>query len=102
MARKQVTLDVFEESVLPMLQQKHTDIEKLQKAINDEYFIYEEGEDGKKEAWSSGQKAGWNAPATVRGQAAKSWQDRHPCQQKIRAPLAGGPVWIGTTLASHR
>jgi HK97 family phage major capsid protein len=52
MIKKKVTLDVFEESVLPMLQQKHKpkngDISALQKAITDEYFIYEEGDEGVK------------------------------------------------------
>ncbi len=47
MNKKKVSLDVFEESVLPMLQQKHAKIEDLQKCINDEYAIYEESEDGK-------------------------------------------------------
>lgn len=46
--KKHVLLEVFEEAVLQSLQQKHTKIEDLQKAIDDEYFIYEEGEDGKK------------------------------------------------------
>ncbi len=48
MTKKKVTLDVFEESVLPMLQAKHKDIAVLQKTINDEYFIYEEADDGNK------------------------------------------------------
>jgi HK97 family phage major capsid protein len=42
MKKKQVSLDVFEEAVLPILQQKHTDIAELQAAINDGYSIYEE------------------------------------------------------------
>jgi HK97 family phage major capsid protein len=46
--KKNVTLDVFEESVLPMLQQKHKKIEDLQKAIDTEYFIFEDGDEGKK------------------------------------------------------
>jgi HK97 family phage major capsid protein len=51
--KRKVSLDVFEESVLPTLQQKHTDKKKgsvdvaaMQKAISDQYDIYEEDEDG--------------------------------------------------------
>lgn len=45
MAKKKVSLEVFEESVLPALQQKHADVAALQKAINDGYDIFEEQDD---------------------------------------------------------
>ncbi len=45
MSKKNVSLEIFEESVLPMLQQKHTEIADLQRAIKDDYSIYED--DGK-------------------------------------------------------
>jgi hypothetical protein len=47
MKKKKVSLDIFEESVLPALQEKHADTAQLQKAIKEGYDIYEEGEDGK-------------------------------------------------------
>ncbi len=46
--KKKVLLSIFEESVLPMLQQKHSAVADLQKAIDEDYWIYEEGEDGVK------------------------------------------------------
>jgi HK97 family phage major capsid protein len=46
--KKKVLLSIFEESVLPMLQQKHTDVALLQKSIDDEYWIYDEADDGAK------------------------------------------------------
>lgn len=47
MSKKEVSLDIFEESVLPMLQAKHTEISELQKTINDNYSIYEQSGEAK-------------------------------------------------------
>src|SRR4051812_6443156 len=47
MKRKKVSLGIFEEAVLPQLQAKHADVKELQKAIDEGYDIYEDGEDGK-------------------------------------------------------
>lgn len=46
MKKQKVSLELFEEAVLPMLQVKHADIASLQSAIKAGYEIYEE-EDGK-------------------------------------------------------
>lgn len=46
MKKKQVSLDVFEDAVLAKLQTEHADIADLQKAINDNYSIYEEDGEG--------------------------------------------------------
>ncbi len=56
-----------------------------------------EGEDGKKESWSSGQKAGGNAPATVRGRAGKSWRDRAG-RKKTGPPLREARSGLGRLL----
>jgi HK97 family phage major capsid protein len=45
--KKKVSLDLFEESVVPQLQLKHTDAAALQKAIEEKYDIYEEDAEGK-------------------------------------------------------
>lgn len=46
--KKRVSLDVFEESVLDMLTKRHgRKVEEIQKAIDDEYFIYELDDEGK-------------------------------------------------------
>jgi HK97 family phage major capsid protein len=48
MTKKKVTLDVFEEAVLPTLERKHkNDAAKVQAEIDEKYFIYELSEDGK-------------------------------------------------------
>jgi HK97 family phage major capsid protein len=48
MKKRPVPLDVFEESVLPALQQKHADIKALQTAIDESYDIFEEDAAGKR------------------------------------------------------
>ena len=48
MKKKRVLLDVFEESVLPMLEQKHKkDAAKIQADIDENYLVYELDDEGK-------------------------------------------------------
>jgi HK97 family phage major capsid protein len=46
MKKRKVSLDVFEDAVLPKLQAEHKDITALQDAITKGYDIYDEAEDG--------------------------------------------------------
>ena len=50
-----------------------------------------EGETGKKEARRRAPRSGGKAPATVRGRAGESWQDRRACRQKKPGPPCGRP-----------
>ncbi len=51
MKKSRVGLELFKSAVLPMLQQKHAgDIAAMQKAINEEYEIFTESDDGKETA----------------------------------------------------
>lgn len=45
--KKKVSLDIFEDAVLPQLQLKHPEIAELQQAIKDGYAIYETDGEGK-------------------------------------------------------
>lgn len=46
MKKKKVTLDIFQEAVLPQLQAKHASPDDLQKAVTDGYEVVEVAEDG--------------------------------------------------------
>lgn len=60
--KKKVSHEIFMDAVLPVLQQKHSDLAVLQKAIDEEYEVFEEDEAGKETAISISVK-GAAAPA---------------------------------------
>ena len=63
--KRKVSLDIFEESVLPGLQEKHATAADLQKSIDEGYEIYEENDAGEKTAitYKVSGKAASNKPA---------------------------------------
>jgi HK97 family phage major capsid protein len=90
MKKKHVLLSVFEESVLPMLQQKHVKkIEDLQKAIDDEYFIYEEDEEGKKTQVKYSVSAPAKSAQTDEEQEEEQLSVKQIVDEAVKAALAG-------------
>ena len=61
-----------------------------------------EGEAGKKEARRRAPRSGGKPPRLYGAGRGKVGRIATPGAKKNRAPLAGGPVWIGTTLANRR
>lgn len=72
MKKQKVSLELFEDAVLPKLQEKHADIAQLQAAIKAGYDIYEEDDDGKQTpiAYSISGKAKAKKPADEDNDAA--------------------------------